>query len=386
MSEKPQLYLDHNASTAIDPKVFEAMLPWLQGPGANPSSSHEPGRRARHAIDLARGQVSQAVGSHEEEVVFTSSGTEANNLAILGSLGSKSDRKHLLSCAAEHSSVLGALKQASALGFEVELLPVNSQCRVNPEQLLRAIRPDTRLLSLMLANNEIGSLQPISQIVKNLPKGVLFHCDGVQGFGKVPLNFQSLGVDFLSLSSHKIYGPSGAGALIVKKGTALSALLFGGDQEFGLRAGSEDVPAIVGMGAAAELATQRLDSYQKNFSALTRHFREKLLEKIPGVNIHSPENEILPNTLNVGFDQIEGRTLLIRLDLEGFAVSLGSACASGSLLPSHVLLAMGKSREQALSSIRFSFGYGIEKSDLDRLVDRLQILVHELSEEKRKKK
>lgn len=360
------LYLDHNASTPVDPKVLEAMEPWLRGSGANPSSSHEPGRMARHAIDKARRQVAKGLRCSEEQVLFTASGTEANNLAILGSLRGRPGAG-LLTCAAEHSSVLGPADRLASEGFPVEVAPVDEHGRVGAEALTARLRPETRLVSLMLANNEVGTLEPVAEVARTLPEGVLLHCDAVQAVGKVEVDFDRLGADLLSVSAHKFYGPPGAGALVVRRGADLDPLQFGGDQERGLRPGTEDVPAIVGLGRAIELATERLPRYQETIAPLAARLRALLADEVPSCRMNTPERGALPNTLNVSFPGIDGRALLIQLDLEGIAVSLGSACASGSILPSHVLLAMGRTRQEALSSIRFSLGWGVTAAEVEHV-------------------
>ncbi len=365
------IYLDHNASTPLDPGVLEAMRPWLSSHGANPSSAHAEGRKARHAIDVARQKVAAAVNCHEEEVIFTHSGTEANNLAILGGLPDSSGSR-LVTCSAEHSSVLGPAKHLEAHGAPVVYAGVDSSCRVRIEEVLQAAREKSSLVSLALANNEVGALQPIDEIRRKLPDGVLFHCDAVQAVGKVPVDFQKLGIDFLSLSAHKFYGPPGAAALIVRKGRSLKPLLFGGSQEYNLWPGTENLPSVVGLGFAIEKSVARISEYEKQTSQLTQKFRTFLQNELPAAQINSPEVGAIPNTCSVTFPGVEGRSLLIQLDLEGLAVSLGSACASGSLLPSHVLIAMGKSRQEALASVRFSFGWGNEISDFDFLAQCLK--------------
>lgn len=366
------IYLDHNASTPLAPEVFAAMRPWLEGPGANPSSAHAPGRAARHAIDKARTQLAAAVGCQDEEIVFTSGGTESDNLAIFGAMTGARPGSRVLVNAAEHSAVLEPARRLESMGFFVDYAPVDREGRVDASALLALVRPETRLVSLMLANNEVGTVQPVAEIAKLLPAGVLLHCDAVQAFGKIPLDFHALGAHFLTLSAHKIHGPRGAGALVAKKGARLGGQVIGGGQERGLRGGTENTAAIVGFGAATTLAHSRLETYGKEIGGLASYFREKLSTSFPRIRYNSPLREALPNTVNVAFPEIDGRSLMIRLDLEGICLSLGSACSSGSIVPSHVLLAMGQSHAQALGALRFSLGWGISRADLDFVVAKLQ--------------
>lgn len=371
------IYLDYNATTPIRTEVLEAMLPYLQKHFGNPSSVHRTGRRAKQGMEEAREQIAEFLHCRPAEILFTSCGTESNNLALNGVLKAMRHKgNHVITTAIEHSSILEPLHALATEGVSVTLLPVNSDGRVSAEDLQAALRPETVLVSIGLANHEIGTIQPIaacSHLLKG--RGISFHVDAVQAAGKLPLAVNTLGVDLLSLSAHKISGPKGAGALYVRKGTTLSPLLRGGPQEREKRAGTENVAAIVGFGVAATLATQELETTTAHCCHLTQRLCEGIVQRIPGTFLNSSTHQRLSNTLNVGFSHATGEGLLMGLDLAGIAVSTGSACAAGSLEPSHVLLALGRNTEEAKSALRFSVGKDTTEQEIDRVLEVLPQIV-----------
>ena len=375
------IYLDYAATTPLDPEVLDAMLPFLGERFGNPSSVHRAGQAARRAIDLARDSVAVALGADSGEVYFTSGGTEANNLALLGVLlaaREKSGRDGLIVSAAEHHAVLDCARFARTLGFSVTVLPVDDEARVSPDALAEALTDRVALVSVMHANNEVGTIQPISELARVAhERGALFHTDAVQTLGALPLNVQTLGADLLSVSAHKIYGPKGSGALFLRRGVKLTPWLYGGQQEREKRAGTENVAGIVGLGKAAQLLPAWRDAESVRLSVLRDCFWDALQASIPGVWRNGPTlgPERLPANLNVGFPGGDAETLLLALDHKGIAASAGSACASGSLDPSHVLLAMGLTRAQAHGSLRFSLGRSTTAEDLARAVEALRGLL-----------
>ncbi|MCI0749140.1 MAG: cysteine desulfurase [Nevskiales bacterium] len=369
------VYLDHNASTPLDPRVLEAMAPFLRGPYGNPSSAHRHGRAARDAIETARAQMAALVTADPGEVIFTSGGTEANNFAVKG-VAAKQQHGRLLYSAIEHPSVLEPLQALARQGRAVETIAVDAEGRVDEaafQQQLR--RSKVALVSCMVANNETGVIQNTTRLAMLArAAGAVFHADAVQALGKIPLDFAASGAQLLSVSSHKIYGPKGAGALIADRALELEPLLHGGGQERGLRGGTENVAAIAGFGAAAELAGQELDRRKTH----TRHLRERLetaLMRIPGIRIFSAGAIRLPNTVQFAVPSIHSATLLGLLDKKGFAVSSGSACASGSDQASHVLLAMGVPQDVALCAIRVSVGKDNTQNEVDQFVETLCTLM-----------
>jgi cysteine desulfurase len=370
-----RIYLDHNATTPVAPEVLEAMLPWHTNHFGNPSSVHAEGRTARVSLDEAREKVATLIGASPGEIVFTSGGTESNNLAIVGAaLALQKKGRHIISCGVEHPSVLNPLKQLQGLGFEVEILPVDRLGHVDRERLENAIRDETLLVSIQHANSETGTIQDIENLGRLVQKrGVLFHTDAVQSAGKMVLNAAGLPVDMLSISSHKICGPKGVGALYIKRGgPALFSTQCGGNQEKKRRGGTENVAGIVGFGKASEMARERLGTDVMDRLKQSRDsFLCKIQEKLPWVERFGDPARCLPNTLNLGFAGFSGGTLMIGLDMQGIAVSTGSACSSGSPDPSHVLLAMGVPEGSIESSLRFSLGVGTSKMDLDRVLDVL---------------
>lgn len=367
------VYLDHNATTPLRPEVLEAMLPYLQSRFGNPSSAHWAGRMAKQGLEEARERVAALINARPSEVIFTSGGTESNNLALHGALrAARGKRINVITSAIEHSSVLEPLRTLTGEGFTLTILPVDTEGRVRVNDLTTALQPETALVSIGLANHEIGTIQSIpalSHVTRE--HGVLFHVDAVQAAGKLPLDVNSLGVDLLSLSAHKIYGPKGIGALYMRKGTNLVPLLNGGPQEREKRSGTENVAAAVGFGMAAALAAQELEVHATHCLRLTTRLWESMYEQIPHVSLNSPRRACLPNTLNVGFAGATGEGLMMGLDLAGIAVSTGSACAAGSLEPSHVLLALGRDTTAAKSAVRFSVGKDTTEQDLDRVLEVL---------------
>ena len=373
------IYLDHNATTPLRPEVLEAMLPYLSAHFGNPSSVHWAGRRAKQGLEEAREQVAALINARPSEVVFTSGGTESNNLALRGALwAARSNRKgmHIITTAIEHSSVLAPLHALTREGCALTTLSVDSNGRVQVDDLTTAPRPETVLVSIGLANHEVGTIQPISALSRvTRERGVLLHVDAVQAAGKLPLDVNSLGVDLLSLSAHKIYGPKGVGALYVRKGTGLVPVLVGGPQEREKRPGTENVAAAVGFGVAATLAAQELEVNVAHYLRLTTQLWQGILQRVPNASLNSPERDRLSNTLNVGFAGATGEGLMMGLDLAGVAVSTGSACAAGSLEPSHVLLALGRDTAAAKSAIRFSVGKNTTEQEIERVLEVLPAIV-----------
>ena len=366
-----KIYLDNNATTPLHPEVLEAMLPGLRENYGNPSSIHSFGRSARVQLDEAREKVAYLINAHSSEIIFTSGGTEANNLALLG-VAFKDKEKKIITSKIEHPSVLNPCRQLEEQGVEVHYLDVDGSGRIDMDDLEAQITESTALISLQHANSETGVLQNIkraSEIARN--KGILFHTDAVQSVAKIPFDLKNYPVDLLSISAHKFYGPKGVGALYLRKGTpALFSPLCGGNQEKKRRGGTENVAGIMGFGKACELATEKMSETSK-LADLRDYFQNRVCELIPRTELWGDKANRLPNTLNLGFDGVAGDTLLIALDIEGVAVSTGSACSSGTGLPSPVLRAMGIPNDKINSSIRFSLGCSISKSDLDLVVGAL---------------
>ena len=371
------IYLDHNATTPVRPEVLEAMLPYLNAHFGNPSSVHWTGRRAKQGLEEAREQVAAFINARPAEVLFTSGGTESNNLALRGILwGTGGKGAHVVTTAIEHSSILQPLRMLASEGLTVTILPVDHQGRVRAIDLAAALRPETVLVSVGLANHEIGTIQPtvaLSRVTHE--QGALLHVDAVQAAGKLPLDVNSLGVDLLSLSAHKIYGPKGIGALYVRKGTSLLPMMGGGAQEREKRPGTENVAAAVGFGVAASLAAQEIEHNAAHALRLTTRLWEGLREKVSYVSLNGAERDRLANTLNVSFTGAAGEGLVMGLDLAGIAVSTGSACAAGSIEPSHVLLALGRDDAVAKSAIRFSVGKDTTEQEIDRVLEVLPRVV-----------
>jgi cysteine desulfurase len=368
--ESPRIYLDHNATTPLDPAVRAEMLEALDCLG-NPSSLHTPGQEARRLLDRARRRVARLIGASPQEILFTSSGTEADNLAILGVAGAGGPR-HAVSTAIEHQAVLQPLRHLESQGWAVDRIPADREGRVDADRLASAIRPDTALVSVMLANNDTGVIQPLAAMAERTrERGVILHTDAVQAAGKVPIDVRDLGVDLLSFSSHKLCGPKGAGALWVRPGIRLAPVLFGGHQERGLRPGTENLPAIVGFGRAAELASARLEAEAARLAAWREAFEAAILARVPGSVVHGRGAPRLSNTSLVGLSGIDGEMLAIHLDLLGVAVSTGAACLSADREPSPVLLAMGCTPEEARSAVRFSAGPSTTDAERVEAVERV---------------
>jgi cysteine desulfurase len=368
-----RIYADHAATTPARPEVVAAMLEHFDENGFNPSSLHAEGRRAKAALDGARERVARALGAAPREIVFTGGGSEADNLALLGvARARRSQGRHVVSAVTEHHAVLHALDVLEAEGFEIELLPVDGAGRVDPAAFVAALRDDTILASVMLANNELGTLQPVPQLARAArARGIVFHTDAVQAPGRVPVDVRALGVDLLSLSGHKFYGPKGVGVLYVRAGTALAPLAVGGSQEAGLRAGTENVAGIVGLATGLELAVQELPAESERLAALRERFERGLRARIPEARFNAAEAERLPNFSSVAVPGLDAPSWLIRLDLAGAAVSAGSACAAGATEPSHVIAALGRERWVEESTLRFSFGRLTGKQEVEALLDML---------------
>ena len=370
-----KIYLDHNSTTPVSKEVLDVMLPFYKDKFGNPSSIHSDGRAARVSLDVARDQVAELIGARSSEIVFTSGGSESNNFAILGvALALNSKKRHIVTCQIEHAAILNPLKQLEALGFHVDYLPVDSVGRVDPKKVEDALTESTSLVTIQHANSEIGTLQNIKEIgslVTN--KGILFHTDAVQSVGKVAFNVNDFSVDLLSMSSHKIYGPKGVGALFVKRGTpALFSPVCGGGQEKKRRGGTENVPGIVGFGKACQIALDRINKGKlKQLKIMRDLLRNKIEKIIPNVEFYGCSKNGLPNTLSCGFDGADGETLLIALDMKGISVSTGSACSSGTGMPSKVLSALKLPLSKINSSIRFSLGWVNTSEDIDFAVQSL---------------
>jgi cysteine desulfurase len=361
-----RVYLDNNATTPVLPEVLEAMRPYFGEHFGNASSIHHHGQETRAAVERARESLAALVGCRVSEVVFTSGGTEGDNLAIFG-LTRESD--HVITSTVEHHAVLNSCKRLAAQGCEVTYIPVDGRGLVDPADVKRAIRPNTKLITIMFANNETGVVQPVAEIGKIAAEAdIYFHTDAVQAAGKIPIDVNEIGCDLLTISGHKLHGPQGAGALYVRKGTQLEPMLHGGRHERSRRAGTENVPGIVGLGKAAELARtgfERGDDHTDQKMAAARDHLERELLEVEATGLNGEGAPRVPNTTNIYFDGIEGEALVIALDLKGLAVSTGAACSSGAIEPSHVLTAMGLRPDRARASIRFSLGKQNTAEDVD---------------------
>ena len=376
------IYMDNAATTATRPEVLEAMLPYFTEHYGNPSSIHSVGRDARRAVEKARAQVAAALGAQPREIYFTAGGSESDNWAIrCASRALSAKGKHIITSQIEHHAVLHTCQYMEKQGYEVTYLPVDENGLVSVEDVKNAIRPDTVLISIMAANNEIGTIQPIAEIGAVChAAGVLFHTDAVQAVGAVPIDVNDWNVDMLSLSGHKFHAPKGIGALYIRKGVKISNLIFGGAQERGLRAGTENLPGIVGLGAAIELAVAELPEYTRRLTALRDRLIDGILQNIPDVRLNGHRTQRLPGNVNVSVRYVEGEALLMRLDLAGVEASSGSACTSGSLDPSHVLLAIGLPHEIAHGSLRLSLGNDTTEADVDYVIEKLPGIVKDLRE------
>jgi cysteine desulfurase len=376
----PRVYLDYNATTPVEPEVLDIMLPYFSGDFGNAASIHTPGQRARAAVETAREQVAALIGARPQEIVFTSGGTESDNHAIFGILRSTSNRtKHVITTQIEHEAVLNACQALEKEGAAVTYLAVNSNGLIDLEELRAAIRPETALITVMHANNELGTIQPLDEIGKIAAQNDIYvHTDGVQSAGKIPIDVNSLAVDLLSISGHKFYGPKGIGAIYIRGGTRLRQFLYGGHHQRGFRPGTENVPGIVGLGKASELARIALSEDASRMSTLRDDLERGLLSKIP----HSRANAVgaprTPNTTNITVPGIEGEALIIALDLKGLACSTGAACSSGAVEPSHVLTAIGLPAEEARASIRFSLGRHTTPADIGFALEAVPAAVAQL--------
>jgi len=359
-----RVYLDNNATTAVLPEVFEAMRPYFGEQFGNASSIHHHGQNTRAAVEDARDAVAALLGCEAQEIIFTSGGTEADNLAISGLVN---DGDHVITSSIEHSAVLQSCKHLEDSGCEITFLPVDGRSLVNPDDVRHALRPNTKLISLMMANNETGALQSVEEVGKIAAEaGVIFHTDAVQAAAKVPIDVKRIGCHALSISGHKIHAPQGVGAFYLRKGTRIRPLLYGGRHERSRRAGTENVPGIVGLGKAARIAKEALDrGDDKKLSAMRDRLQQGIIAQVADVTVNGDGAPRVPNTANLRFDHIQGESMVIALDLKGLAVSTGSACSSGAIEPSHVLIAMGLRPDQARASIRFSLGKQTSEEDID---------------------
>jgi cysteine desulfurase len=359
-----RVYLDNNATTPLLPEVFEAMRPYFLEKFGNASSIHQQGQQARAAVEQARERVAELLNCRAAEIVFTSGGTESDNLALFGMV---KPGDHIITSVIEHHAVLNACKRLEENGCAVTYLPVDGRALVDPDDVRRALRPETKLISIMLANNETGVVQEIAQIGKIATEAdVYFHTDAVQAAGKLPLDVKQIGCDLLTISAHKIHGPQGMGALFVRKGTLLQPLLYGGRHERSRRAGTENLPGIVGLGKAAEIAQRGFsDGSVQRMAELRDRLQAAILAAVEQVGVNSGNAPRVPNTANLHFDCIEGEAMVIALDLKGLSVSTGAACSSGAIEPSHVLTAMGLSADRARASIRFSLGKQTTAEDIE---------------------
>ncbi len=375
-----RVYLDHAATTPTDPRVLETMQPYFTETFGNPSSIYLEGREARKAVDLARTQVAESLGAGPDEIILLSGGTEADNLALTGVVRAPGAKgKHIITSAVEHHAVLETCHQLEKEGYEVTIVPVDSCGLVDPEEVRKALRPDTILISVMHANNEIGTIQPIREI-SNIAKeaGVLVHTDAVQTVGALPVDVNELGVDLLSISSHKLYGPKGVGCLFARKGVRLRPLMQGGAQERKRRAGTENVPGIVGFGKAMELVGAEREERSNRITGLRNDLIRGLLDAIPEVSLNGHPELRLPNNVNIAVKYVEGESICLNLDFAGIAASSGSACSSDSLEPSHVLLAIGISPENAHGSLRFSLGKSTTSEDIAYVIEQLPPIIEKL--------
>jgi cysteine desulfurase len=368
-----RFYFDHNATTPVAPEVQETLVLCLGQVYGNASSIHYFGQGAKRQLEAARRQIADLIHASPAEVIFTSGGTEADNMAVLGvARVSANPSRHVISSSIEHPAVLGPCMQLGREGVDITLLPVDSSGIVDPDDVRKALRPDTVLVSVMHANNELGTVQPIAEIARiTREAGVPLHVDGVQALGKIAVDVAALGVDLYSMSGHKLYAPKGVGALYIRKGTRMAPIAFGGHHERDRRPGTENVPSAAAFGAAAGLARGRVAEDCERLRALRDRLESRVLESIPNSGINGDRRNRVPNTSNIYFDGIDGEALVIALDLRGFAVSTGAACSSGALTPSHVLTAIGLSAGRARASMRFSLGHGNTAEQVDALVDAL---------------
>jgi cysteine desulfurase len=375
-----KVYLDHNASTPVHPEVVAEMAPYWSEVYGNPSSVHAFGRAARAAVDAARERIAAFLGVTPEEIVFTSGGTESDNFALKGVAWARG-RGHIITSRIEHHAVLRTCQVLETQGFAVTYLPVDEYGQVSPDDVKRALRPDTIAISIMHANSEVGTLQPVAAIgALAREHGIPFHVDAVQTFGKVPIDVSAWGIDVLSFSGHKIYGPKGIAGLYIRKGTRMVAVQHGGEHERRRRAGTENVPGIVGLGKAVEVRAREMHDEARRLTALRDRLWASVRERIPEVRLNGHPTERLPGTANLAFRHVESESIVLGLDLKGVAVSAGSACTAGHVEPSHVLVAMGLPLDWAMGAVRFSLGRSTTAEDIDYVVECLVPLVRRLRE------
>jgi cysteine desulfurase len=375
-----RVYLDYNATTPVDPAVLEAILPFFAQEYGNASSIHGFGQRCRAAVERARDEVAGLLGARASEIVFTSGGTESNNQAIFGVVNAAAGpRKHVVTTTVEHSAVLNPCEELERRGVEVSYVATSREGRVDPEAIRQAIRAETVLISVMMANNEIGTIQPVEAIgAIAAEKGIAFHVDAVQAAGKIPVDVNRIGAPMVTISGHKLYAPKGVGALYVRDGTRIDALLFGGLHGRDGRPGTENVPGIVGLGKAAEIARRGLAEESSRISGLRDRFERGVLAAVPLVRVNGCCAPRTPNTSNMIFPHVEAEALVIALDLQGIACSAGAACSSGTIEPSHVLTAIGLGRAEARASVRFSLGRGTTEAEIDYALDVIPRTVQRL--------
>ena len=375
-----RIYLDHAATTPTHPEVMKAMLPFFSDAFGNPSSIYSYGQEAKGAVEEARTRVAELIGARDEEIVFTSGGTEADNFALKGVVYANEHKgSHVITSSIEHHAVLETCKSLERSGFKITCLPVDKDGLVDPDDVKKAITNKTILISVMHANNEVGTIEPVEEIGRIAREaGVCFHTDAVQTVGHIPVNVDELRVDLLSISGHKFYGPKGVGALYVRKGIKLVSFMHGGEQEKRHRAGTENVPAIVGLGKAVELAGQDMGKEAERLTYLRDKLIEGLGERIDQTRLNGHPTKRLPNNVNISIDFVEGESMLLNLDLEGICASTGSACSSSNLEPSHVLLALGVPAEQAHCSLRFTLGRENTEADIERVLEVLPGIVAKL--------
>lgn len=384
--EPRKVYLDNSATTRVDDEVVQAMLPYFTEVYGNASSIHQWGQRAKQAIEEARAQVAQLINAHPTEITFLSGGTESDNLAIKGiAQAHAAHGRHIITSQIEHSAVLATCAELEKEGWRVTYLPVYSEGIVRIEDVRQSLTDDTTLITIMHANNELGTLQPIAEIAALIKerrqagqRHLFLHTDAVQSVGKVPVDVRELGVDLLTISAHKIYGPKGIGALFIRRGVRLQAQMHGGHHERDRRAGTESVPMIVGFGKAAELAQKRLPEYTTRIRELRDYLESELLRRVPDIIRNGDAVRRVPHIANFSFEHVEGEGLMISLDLKGIAVSTGSACASGSIEPSHVLMAIGLPSDTGRGSLRFSLGIATTREDIDYVLEHLPQIVEKL--------
>ena len=375
-----KIYMDHNATTPVHPEVLDAMLPYFKEIYGNASSVHAFGREARMAMEEAREKVANFIGAQPREIIFTSGGTESDNFAIAGAAFQNVKKgNHIITSSVEHHAVLNTCKHLETHDFQVTYLGVDRYGMVDPDEARNAITDDTILITIMYANNEIGTIEPLQEIGKIAKeKGVILHSDAVQGAGKIPMNVDELGVDLMTMSAHKIYGPKGIGALYIRRGTRLEPLIRGGHHENSRRAGTSNVPGMVGFGKAVEVAASDMEEEGKRQWALAEKLKAGLQDQLEYVYANSHPTERLPGTMNLSFDFLEGESIILNLDMKGVAVSTGSACTSGSLEPSHVLIALGLPPATAQGAIRFSLGRANTEADIDYILEELPPIIRRL--------